>query len=134
MALRAMLDTNIVSVLMHDPLGPLLRRITRFGHADTCISIVTVAELRFGAAKNPSARAVANLGRVAEAFAVLPFESPADEAYGTIRAQLESIGKPIGPNDLFIAAHALSLGLILVTANIREFSRVPGLAVENWLD
>ena len=64
---------------------------------------------------------------------VLPFEPPADRVYGGIRAYLERVGMPIGPNDLFIAAHALALDLTLVTANKREFRRVPGLKVENWL-
>ena len=64
---------------------------------------------------------------------VLPLETPADDAYGSLRAALERAGTPIGANDMIIAAQALSLGLIMVTDNVREFSRVPGLKVENWL-
>ena len=67
------------------------------------------------------------------ALQVLPFESPADEFYGRLRVELEAPGKPIGSNDLLIAAHALSVGHILVTDNTREFSRVRSLKVENWL-
>ena len=64
---------------------------------------------------------------------VLPLEQPTDDRYAELRTALEQAGTTIGSNDMFIAAHALALGLILVTANVNEFSRVPGLAVENWL-
>ena len=69
-----------------------------------------------------------------EVLDVLPLEKPVDEYYGTIRALLNQKGQPIGGNDLFIAAHALALDLTLVSANVREFSRVPNLRVENWLE
>jgi tRNA(fMet)-specific endonuclease VapC len=134
MPFRAMLDTNIVSVLMRDARGPLRRRIETFGLGDVCISIITSAELRFGYEKTPSSKAAGNLESIMSGFAILPFEVPADAHYGRVRAELQRLGRPIGPNDLWIAAHALSLGLILVTANIGEFSRVRGLRVENWLD
>jgi tRNA(fMet)-specific endonuclease VapC len=65
---------------------------------------------------------------------ILPFEEPADRFYAQIRLQLEKNGTPIGPNDLLIAAQALSLGMVMVTANFEEFSRVPELVVENWLN
>lgn len=68
------------------------------------------------------------------AMPILPLEAPADEYYGAIRHQLERAGTPIGPNDLLIAAHARALGLTLVTDNVREFTRVPQLSVENWLN
>lgn len=69
-----------------------------------------------------------------DSIEILPVEPPADQVYADIRAHLARQGKPIGPNDLFIAAHALSLDLTLVTANVGEFSRVPNLRIENWLD
>jgi tRNA(fMet)-specific endonuclease VapC len=134
MPIRAMLDTNIVSALMRAPNGPAQRRLATFGAEDVCISIIVLAELRFGFEKNPLAKSGRNLDRILGSIQVAPFEPPADEHYARLRAGLQKEGRPIGPNDLWIAAHALSLGLILVTANTREFSRVPGLMVENWLD
>ena len=75
----------------------------------------------------------ARVEQLLEAMAVLPFDVPADEHYADIRADLERVGTPIGSHDLLIAAHALSLRLTLVTHNVREFARVPGLSVEDWL-
>ena len=75
----------------------------------------------------------AQLEAVLAALEVLPFEEPADRRYGELREHLERQGTPIGPNDVLIAAHALALGLAVVTDNVREFSRVPGLHIENWL-
>ena len=134
MSPQVMLDANIVSALMRDPLGSLRKRIEARGEGAICISIVVSAELHFGASKNPSARGLANFERILHGLAVVPLASPVDEHYGRLRAHLQRGGRPIGPNDIWIAAHALTLGLILVTANVREFSRVPGLIVENWLD
>jgi tRNA(fMet)-specific endonuclease VapC len=73
------------------------------------------------------------LAAILGGIAVLPFEAPADVTYSEVRTQLEQTGNPIGANDMLIAAQALSLGLTLVTANQREFSRVQGLTIENWL-
>jgi tRNA(fMet)-specific endonuclease VapC len=91
------------------------------------------AELRYGAARKGSARLLAQLRTVLDAFEILPFETPAEITYGDLRARLEAAGKPIGGNDMLIAAHAVSLGHTIVTDNEREFSRVDGLPVENWL-
>ncbi|MDR3475297.1 MAG: type II toxin-antitoxin system VapC family toxin [Devosia sp.] len=129
-----MLDTNIVSDLIHSPTGPVRRRLEAIGPAAVCVSILTAAELRYGAAKKGSQRLTSDIDEVLDVLPVLPFDVPADLEYGRLRALLTSAGMPIGPVDFFIAAHALSLDLILVTANIREFSRVPDLRVENWLD
>jgi tRNA(fMet)-specific endonuclease VapC len=90
------------------------------------------AELRYGAARKGSARLLAQLLTVLDAFEILPFETPAEITYGDLRARLEA-GKPIGGNDMLIAAHALSLGHTIVTDNEREFSRGDGLLFENWL-
>lgn len=76
---------------------------------------------------------VRQVERVLEALVIAPFAEPADQLYGEIRAELQRRGTPIGANDLFIAAHALALDCILVTDNMREFERVPGLRIENWL-
>jgi len=83
--------------------------------------------------RRKSTRLAARLATVLEALEVLPLESPVDVVYGALRTELETAGTPIGANDLLIAAHALALGHTLVTENVREFSRVKGLAVENWL-
>ena len=92
-----------------------------------------VCELRFGAAKNGSLRLVQQLEHIFEVLPILSLEPPVDQHYAAIRTHLEQKGTPISPNDLLIAAHALVLNLTLVTANVREFERLPGLRVENWL-
>ena len=131
--MRYLLDTNIVSALVRDPHGKVTGKIRELGEANVCTSIVVAAELRYGAAKKGSARLQSQLEAVLGALDVLPLEVPADGAYGDVRTQLERIGQPIGGNDLLIAAHALALGCTVVTDNEREFARVPGLVVENWL-
>jgi tRNA(fMet)-specific endonuclease VapC len=130
----AMLDTNIVSELARSPRGKLLEQIAIIGEDRICISAITAAELRYGVRKKGSVKLERDMGDVLATLDILPFEPPADAFYGQIRHALTSAGTPIGPVDFFIAAHALSLGLTLVTANVGEFSRVPGLKVENWLD
>lgn len=133
MALRYLLDTNIVSDLIRHPHGTVAERIALVGEDTVCISIVVAAELRFGAAKSGSQKLEQRVDLILSALEILPLETPTDHHYGEIRQQLARQGIPIGPNDLFIAAHARSLRLTVVTANSREFSRVPGIAVENWL-
>lgn len=91
-------------------------------------------ELRFGAEKKQSASLRARVEELLTAIDVLALDVDIDFHYAEIRAKLEAAGTPIGPNDLLIAAHARSLDLVLVSANIREFSRVPELSVENWLE
>jgi len=128
-----MLDTNIVSELARNPHGPVTRRIAAVGPDAVCVSIITAAELRYGCAKKGSAKLLAQIEAVLESVQVLALDVPADAEYGSIRTALEAAGKPIGPNDLLIAAHASALGAVLVTANIAEFKRVQALQVENWL-
>ncbi len=130
---RYLLDTNIVSDLVRHPHGAAAARIAEVGEDNVCTSIVVAAELRYGAAKKGSPRLTAQLEAVLGALEVLPLEMPADEAYGALRAELERRGQLIGPNDLLIAAQCLALGLVLVTDNEREFVRVGGLTVENWV-
>jgi len=131
--MRYLLDTNIVSDLVHNPQGRVTERIKAVGEAQVATSIIVAAELRYGAAKKDSQRLLAQLETVLAVLAVLPFASPADAAYGSIRVRLERAGTTIGGNDLLIAAQALALGLTLVTDNEREFGRIKGLARENWL-
>ena len=130
---RFLLDTNIVSDLVRHPRGRVAGRIAEVGEARVCTSIIVAAELRYGAAKRGSARLARQLDAVLGALDVLPIEAPADVAYGALRAELESKGRLIGPNDLLIAAHARTLSYALVTDNEHEFRRVPDLEIENWL-
>ncbi|MEH6775637.1 MAG: type II toxin-antitoxin system VapC family toxin [Cereibacter changlensis] len=128
-----MLDTNIISDLLRNPDGNAAKRIADVGPDAICVSIITAAELRYGCAKKGSAKLLAHVEAILESVQVLAFDAPADAEYGGIRAELEAAGKPIGPNDLLIAAHAYAAGAILVTDNSGEFSRVRGLRVENWI-
>jgi tRNA(fMet)-specific endonuclease VapC len=128
-----MLDTNIVSELARNPQGAVTRHIAKVGTDTICVSIVTAAELRYGCAKKGSAKLLAQIEAILGSLQVLALDVPADTEYGGIRAELEAAGKPIGPNDMFIAAHAYALGAVLVTANTSEFERIRALQVENWL-
>jgi tRNA(fMet)-specific endonuclease VapC len=128
--MRYLLDTNIVSDLIRSPQGRVAEYVRQVGEALVCTSIIVAAELRYGAAKKRSPQLTRQLEAVLD---VLPFAAPADTAYGEIRAQLEQIGRPIGGNDLLIAAQALALGCVIVTDNEAEFAGIEGLACENWL-
>jgi len=129
-----MLDTNIVSELARNPQGPVSERIAEVGPDAICVSIVVAAELRFGCVKKGSAKLSAQIDAILESMQVLALDMPADAEYGRIRDELESAGTPVGPNDMLIAAHALALGAVIVTANVGEFSRIRGLSVESWID
>ena len=133
MPLRYLLDTNILSDLIRHPQGRIAARIASAGEETICTSIVVAAELRFGAAKSGSQKLADRIDLILSTLAILPLETPVDRCYGDLRQHLTRQGTTIGPNDLLIAAHALSLSLTVVTANAEEFSRVPGLKVENWL-
>lgn len=130
---RYLLDTNIVSDLIRNPQGRVAARIAEVGEAKVCTSIIVAAELRYGAAKRGSARLTTQMESVFAGLEILPFEAPSEIAYGNLRARLETGGTPIGANDLLIAAHAVTHGYTMVTDNVREFSRIEGLPVENWL-
>lgn len=134
MTLRYLLDTNVLSDLVRHPRGIVATKILNAGEDSICTSIVVAAELRYGATKSGSARLTERIDMILSALEILPLETPADREYGVIREHLTRQGALIGPNDLLIAAHALATELILVTANTREFSRVPGLKVVNWLE
>ncbi|QOC23265.1 type II toxin-antitoxin system VapC family toxin [Wenzhouxiangella sp. AB-CW3] len=130
---RYLLDTNIISDLVRHPQGPVAHRISELGEDTVCTSIVVSAELRYGAAKSGSEKLAHRVELLLSALEILPLESPADHHYAELRDHLTRQGTLIGPNDLLIAAHALAMGMTIVTANEREFLRVPGLGVENWL-
>jgi tRNA(fMet)-specific endonuclease VapC len=108
-------------------------RIHRIGEASVATSVIVAAELRFGAAKKGSPRLTDRIEAILGVLEVLPFEPPADAAYGAIRASLERAGRSIGGNDMLIAAHALALGRTLVTDNERDFRPVRELSMVNWL-
>jgi tRNA(fMet)-specific endonuclease VapC len=131
--MRYLLDTNIISDLVRHPHGRIAERIRKVGGTRVCTSIIVAAELRYGAIRKASPKLTTQLEVILGGFDILPFEAPADTAYGLIRTRLERDGKPIGGNDLFIAAQALALGYTLVTDNLREFGRIEGLSHENWL-
>ncbi len=128
-----LLDTNILSDLLRRPRGFSAARVAEVGEAQVCTSIVVASELRFGAVKRGSAALTSRVEALLAAISVLPLAPPADVHYGRVRQALEERGLVIGGNDMLIAAHALAVDAILVTDNEREFERVTGLAVENWL-
>jgi tRNA(fMet)-specific endonuclease VapC len=129
-----MLDTNICVSLIRQKQRGLIERLTSHDPDEVGVSIITVAELSYGAQK--SAQPSQNL-RALEQFLlpleVADFDQSAADTYGLVRAHLEKNGNPIGSMDMLIGAHALSLGVVLVTNNIREFKRIPNLRVEDWL-
>lgn len=128
-----MLDTNTLSNLIRNPRGAIVQRLSSAEPAAVCTSIVVACELRCGAARKGSDVLTKRVEQLLGSLTVLPLDEPADQHYVDIRASLERAGTPIGNHDLFIAAHARSRGLTLVTRNTREFERVPGLRVEDWL-
>lgn len=130
---RYMLDTNIISDLIRNPQGKAAARIAQAGEGNVCTSIIVAAELRYGCARSGSKRLLKAVEALLSEIDVLPFDIPADAEYATIRSKRESVGRPIGSNDLLIAAHACATQATIVTANIGEFKRVRGLKVENWL-
>jgi tRNA(fMet)-specific endonuclease VapC len=133
--MRYLLDTDTcIYIVKHKPAGTLKRfEQTRAG--DVGMSVVTYLELVYGAYK--SRHVEGNLTRIEQLsglIPVLPLDSSVGTHYGNLRTQLEGSGSRIGAHDLLIAAHALSLGLIIVTNNVREFGRIRGLRIENWAE
>ena len=133
-----LLDTNILSDLIRNPQGSVLRHIEAVGEEAIATNIIVAAELRFGAAKRGSAALTERVDAILSRLDILPLEEGFDAVYGEIRADLETRGAPIGAHDLLIAAHVRHLcgerDWVLVTANEKEFSRVGGLVLENWLN
>jgi tRNA(fMet)-specific endonuclease VapC len=129
---RYLLDTNALSSLVHRPSGAVGQRILALPKGAVVTSPIVLCEVQFGLEKRNSAVLNERVRQMLNVVEVLPISAAFPDIYGKLRATLETTGKPIGAMDLLIAAHALSEGATLVTANVREFSRVPGLAVENW--
>ncbi|HEX5719648.1 MAG TPA: type II toxin-antitoxin system VapC family toxin [Thermoanaerobaculia bacterium] len=130
---RYLLDANILSEFIRNPRGLVSKRLAVVGEATVCTSIVVACELRFGARKKGSSRLEERVDEALASLEVLPLDKESDRHYAEIRTYLSRKGQPIGSNDLLIAAHTLALDLILVTDNVDEFARVPGLSIENWL-
>lgn len=131
--MRYLLDTNTCIAYLNGRAVGVRRRLQALPPTDVALCSVVRAELLYGARKstNPSG-VLAKLQRFFAPFTSVPFDDAAAQAYGTVRADLERAGKPIGPNDLLIAAIALARGLTLVTHNTGEFQRVAGLTIEDW--
>ncbi|MBN2246955.1 MAG: type II toxin-antitoxin system VapC family toxin [Candidatus Aminicenantes bacterium] len=129
-----MLDTDIcIYIIKRKPVSAL-KRLESLQPGQLAMSAITFAELMYGAKKSQQVEAnVARLNELAELLEICPFDHKAAVFYGDIRSLLEKKGKIIGSNDLLIAAHALSLDWILVTNNEKEFKRVDGLKLENWV-
>ncbi len=133
---RYLLDTSIISDLIHKPGGQVAASIARLSASERenlCTSIIVAAELRFGVEKSGSPRLTNRVEAILETIRVLSLEPGADSFYAGLRAEIERSGTPIGANDMLIAAHALAAGCILVTDNEREFRRISGLSIQNWL-
>ena len=131
--MKILLDTDITSYIFSHRDERARRRFLTFAMGDIGISAVTAAELAVGVEINRSERNRLAVARALESLVVAPFDAAAAAAYGRVRAVLQRLGTPIGPLDMMIAAHAISLGMPLATNNVREFRRVPGLRLENWL-
>jgi len=131
--MRYMLDTDICIYIARKKPESVIGKLQKLSAEDACLSVITYAELLYGAEKSKHrTENLETLNRLRTLISVEPFEESACKEYGIIRAYFEKKGQIIGGNDLFIAAHAKSLNLTLVTNNVREFRRVPGLAVELW--
>jgi len=130
---RYMLDTNICIYIARQRPPQVRARFERLRPGQLVMSAITYGELSYGAAKSSqSDKALAQLEELVQDIPIADLDSTAGQAYGEILARLEEQGRPIGNNDLWIAAHAVALNLTLVTNNEREFKRIPGLSLENW--
>jgi tRNA(fMet)-specific endonuclease VapC len=132
-AVDYLLDTSICICIINRRPPQVLARFEGLRYGQVAVSSITGAELSFGVAKSGSPRNREALEKFLAPLEVLPFDAEAMHAYGPLRAELQRRGRPIGSPDTLIAAHALALGATLVTNNVEEFSRVPGLVCENWV-
>ena len=132
--LRYLLDTNILSELIKQPHGHTAQKIASLEDENVCCtSLIVACELRYGALNKGSKILTDKVDQLLETIDILPLEQNIESHYAKLRVTLERAGTPIGSNDLLIASHACALGLTVVTANLKEFSRIPDLTVENWL-
>jgi tRNA(fMet)-specific endonuclease VapC len=133
--MKYLLDTNICIAMVRNKPADAIKKLTSHKPGDVGVSVVTVAELVHGAQKsNQPEQNMAALDQFLLPLEVADFDQSAAIAYGQLRANLEKKGTLIGSMDMLIAAHALSLGAVLITNNTREFQRVPNLKIEDWLE
>lgn len=132
MAVRYLLDTNVVSFHIRGSSAALQSRLRRLNAATVALSVVTEMEIRFGLARSSGLRIAPLVEQFLDAMTILPLGAEVARAYGRIRAELEKSGRPIGPLDTMIAAHAVAAGATLVTNDVRELRRVRGLRVADW--
>ena len=131
--MRYMFDTDICIYAMKGRSAILAERLPQLAEGDACISVVAYGELLVGAEKSIAKQKMLDgVKRMVDILAVMPLDEDVAGDYARIRSHLERKGTPIGANDLWIGAHALALGLTLITNNDREFKRIPKLKVENW--
>lgn len=132
--MKYLLHTNICIALIRKKPPKILKRLATLATGDVGISSITLAELRYGVAKSTDeAKNAAALEEFLLPLEIADFDASAAQSYGRVRASLEKAGTPIGPLDTQIGAHALNLGTTLVTNNLREFRRISGLKVEDWI-
>lgn len=131
---RYLLDTNTCIYIINRRPAKVFQRFAGLHIGEIAISSITGAELAFGVAKSGSQRNHHALDKFLAPLEILPFDEAAMRRYGVLRSDFERRGTPIGALDLLIAAHALALNATLVSNNLREFQRVEGLTLENWLD
>ena len=133
MKLKYMIDTNICIYIINERPKSVLKKFEEINVGEMGMSIITFGEMLYEAEKSKfKKKTKANLEQLASYISPLPLPALAAKHYGEIRSKLEKEGKIIGANDLWIASHALSLKLTLVTNNTKEFKRISGLSVENW--
>ena len=130
--MKHLLDTDTCIYVINERPAPVIAQFRKHPVGDIGISSITAAELAFGVAKSGSPRNRQALAAFLLPIEVMPFDAQAALIYGEVRAELERRGRPIGPLDLLIAAHALHLGAVLVTNNLKEFKRVGGLRCVSW--
>jgi tRNA(fMet)-specific endonuclease VapC len=135
MTARYLLDTNICIYIHRQKPAKVLAQFQKLSPGDAVISVITWGELMYGATKSSQRKmALQVLEEFKSYVPVLPMPEQVGDTYASIRASLESKGTPIGNNDLWIAAHAKAAGLTVITNNEREFQRVPGLKIKNWVE
>jgi len=134
MTLSYLLDTDVFSLMVKGRDAAINTRLQTLAKGEAMVSVITAGEFFYGVAHAPvSALRDQRAQRLLDFFGLLPLDAEVAARYGTVRAELRRAGTPIGPNDLWLAAQALTHGLTMVTRNTREFQRVKGLKVENWL-